>query len=157
MPRLPSRAGLNDTTQRELCWHLAQGASREEAARRAGLPDGTRLEHFARTKEFADELRIAMQDHLATNMAPRAVKVLREILDDKNVNPRVRVDAAKVILDRSGYAASEAAKPPPESPLGEKNLAELYAMLARLEGGLKVVEGDGSEVSQTKPLPAFME
>ncbi len=156
MPRLPGRAGLNETTQRELCWHLAQGASREEAARRAGLPDGTRLEHFARTKAFADELRTAMQDHLATNMAPRAVQVLRDILDDKNVNARVRVDAAKVILDRSGYASAEAAKPPAEKDVAELNLAQLQALVAKLEGKMKVVEHKPAEVPPAV-TPEFME
>ncbi|HUQ36938.1 MAG TPA: hypothetical protein VM144_11240 [Aestuariivirga sp.] len=112
MGRPPSRPGLGSTSRRELCWFLAQGYPQEEAAKRAGLPDVRRLHAFARTREFADELREAMHDHMGVNLAPKAVRILDEIMSDSKVQPRVRVDAAKALLDRAGYSASEERKKP---------------------------------------------
>ena len=109
-----TRPGLNSTTQREICWWLAQGDSKEVAAKKAGLPDTYRLHRFARTREFADELRSAMLDHMSTNLAPKAVRILDEIMSDSKVQPRVRVDAAKCLLDRAGYSTSEERKKPPD-------------------------------------------
>lgn len=107
MARPLSRPGLGTTTRRELCWWLAQGYPKEEAAKRAGLPDTYRLHAFARTKEFAGELQDALRDHLGTNLAPKAIRILNEIMSDSKVTPRVRVDAAKAILDRAGYSTGE--------------------------------------------------
>jgi hypothetical protein len=109
MGRPPSRAGFDDTTQREICWWLANGCSKEDAARRAGLPDTYRLHQFTRTREFADQLRQGLRDHMSVNLAPQAVKILNEIMSDDKVNARVRVDAAKALLDRAGYSAAESA------------------------------------------------
>lgn len=108
MPRLgrpPTHAAILESTQREIVWWLAKGLSREEVARRVGLPSADRLHHFARTKEFANELRLALSDYMATELAPKAVAIMDEIMSDKNVSPRVRVEAGKTILDRSGYSA----------------------------------------------------
>ena len=53
-----------------------------------------------------------MLDHMGTNLAPKAVRILDEIMSDRKVQPRVRVDAAKALLDRSGYSVSEERKKP---------------------------------------------
>ena len=110
MARPLSRPGLGTTTRRTLCWWLAQGETKESAAAKAGLPNSDRTHAFARTTEFATELRDAMRDHLSLNIAPRAVATLKEIMDDKAISPKVRVDAARALLDRAGYAAGEVHK-----------------------------------------------
>lgn len=53
-----------------------------------------------------------MHDHMGVNLAPKAVRILDEIMSDSKVQPRVRVDAAKALLDRAGYSASEERKKP---------------------------------------------
>lgn len=139
MPRPPTRAGINGTTQREIVWWLAQGCTKEDAARRAGLPDTYRLHAFARTEGFAVALRQALQDHLATNLAPEAVKILSEIMRDDKVQSRVRVDAAKAILDRSGFAAGNGEHSGVSGDVHEMSIAQLEAFITEREGKLKVV------------------
>lgn len=136
MARPLSRSGLNDATQREVVWWLARGCNREEAAKRAGLPTSTRVSQFARTREFASALREGLLDHMANDLAPRAVRILADIMSDEKVQPRVRVDAAKALLDRSGYAARPTAGPGASRDdrlLSEISHVELLQLLVTLE------------------------
>jgi hypothetical protein len=93
-----------------LCWHLACGFSQAEAAKKSGLPDTYRLAQFSRTRAFADELQTALRDYMGTQLAPKAVRILNEIMSDGKVQARVRVDAAKALLDRAGHGVSETQK-----------------------------------------------
>jgi hypothetical protein len=70
--------------------------------------------------------------------APIAVRVLEDIFTDTTVSARVRVDAAKAVLDRAGYAPPRAAPPVhgPQLTLTEMSLGELRALAATLEGEL---------------------
>ena len=106
MPRPPSRTGLDDSTQRELCWWIAKGCSPEEASKRAGLPNSVRTYNFAKTQEFSLVLRQSLSKYLADDLAPKAIKVLSEIMLDEKVAGRVRVDAAKAPLDRAGFSSA---------------------------------------------------
>lgn len=161
--RPPSRPGLGNTTRRELCWHLAQGLSKEDAARRAGLPDTYRLADFARTKIFADELRDALHDHLGVNLAPKAVRILDEIMSDSKVTPRVRVDAAKVLLDRAGYAAREEGSRKPINPDESSwSIDELNQMIAKIQSKLEEVKNQRAEGATliegaVEETPAYMQ
>lgn len=121
MARPRSRTGISTTAQRELCWHLAIGETSAESARLAGFPDVRRLSDFQKTKEFAGELRQAINDRLSLSLAPKAVAALDSIVSDTKINPKIRVDAARVILDRAGHAAGDAAK---AKPLGERGVEE---------------------------------
>jgi hypothetical protein len=103
MARPRSKPGINPTTERNLVWWLAKGYGPEEAAKRAGLPSTARLYHLKRTTAFADELRQALKDHLASELAPKAVRILDELMSDTKTPARVRVDAAKTLLDRAGF------------------------------------------------------
>jgi hypothetical protein len=105
MGRPKLRPGLNSTSQRECAWWLAQGYTKEQAAKKAGLPTPSRLSALTRTAEFAADLRAALQDHMTVDLAPKAVRILDEIMSDTNMNGRVRVDAAKALLDRAGFTA----------------------------------------------------
>ncbi len=138
MSRPPSRPGLGTTTRRELCWFLAQGFSKEDAATKAGLPDTYRLHAFARTKEFAGELQEALRDHLGTNLAPKDIRILNEIMSDSAVTPRVRVDAAKALLDRAGYASGEEPRRIPTlDNMESMTIDELQNIVGKLEQDIK--------------------
>jgi hypothetical protein len=67
------------------------------------LPSSAKLYHLKRTKVFADDLRRALKDHLATELAPKAIRILDEIMCDVKMPGRDRVDAAKMLLDRAGF------------------------------------------------------
>jgi len=58
--------------------------------------------------------------------------VLEKILDDENAPAGVRVDAAKTVLDRAGFAA---ARKPEGDDVGEKSLHEMS--MAELEEFIK--------------------
>lgn len=140
MAGAPARSGLNSTTERELVWWLAQGLGKEEAARRAGLPSSGRLYHYTRTKQFAADLREALNDRLSIELAPKAVGILDAIMSDEKVNPRVRVDAAKAVLDRSGYVA--VTPKPSDTGAGFENLTidELEQRIALLTKEVQLEE-----------------
>lgn len=155
MGRPPSRTGLNDATQRELVWWLAKGLSKEDAAKRAGLPSSGRLYHFARTRDFADALREGLVDHMSNELAPKAVRILDEIMSDEKVTSRVRVDAAKAILDRSGYAATPPGGRPDDTPIREMSVDQLRRLVTTLEEA-QVLSGkiiDGELVEEVKATP----
>lgn len=149
MPRPPSRTGLDDATQRELCWWIAKGCSPEEASKRAGLPNSVRTYNFAKTQEFSLVLRQSLSKYLADDLAPKAIKVLSEIMLDEKVAGRVRVDAAKAVLDRAGF--SSAAKPsgPDDRLLSQYTVEELERLVVTLEEKRALEEGkqiDGESV-----------
>lgn len=133
MPRPPSRAGLDDTTQREICWWLAKGCGPEEAAKRAGLPNANRLYPFAKTQEFSVVLRQSLSKYLADDLAPKAIHILNDIMMDKSVAARVRVDAAKAVLDRAGFSAAATLPLGGGKALNELTLEELQHLVAKLE------------------------
>jgi hypothetical protein len=157
MSRPPSRTGLNTTTQRELVWHLAKGLGTEEAAKRAGLPSSARLYQFKRTKEFAAELREALNDHLSTEIAPRAFHLMDEIMRDTKANPRVRLDAAKALVDRAGYAPRPSGSDNPgEKDMASMTRAELERFIREADirrAKVKMIEGEVIDVTDVGGAP----
>ena len=85
----------------------------------------------------------ALRDHISGALASKAVAVLEGIIDDDTAAPKLRLDAAKTVLDRAGYIAPKA----PESPkpaseaddLDGMSLAQLKRFVAEHGAG----EGDG--------------
>src|SRR5271166_4989998 len=104
----PSKTGINTTTEREIVWWLAKGHTLEEAGKRVGINGGERLHRLKRTAGFADNLRDALKDRLAVELAPKAIALLEEIMCDTKMPGRVRVDAAKTVLDRAGFTPAAA-------------------------------------------------
>ncbi len=147
MAGVPAKSGLSPSVQRDVIWWLAKGHGIEDAARRAGLPSSAALYRLKRTTAFADDLRAALRDRLGTELAPKAIKILEEIMSDANVSARVRVDAAKAILDRGGFSAAEsaadAAKPPGD--LMNYTVAQLNAIIADCE---RKEAGEGADEAQ---------
>ena len=60
---------------------------------------------------------------LGGSLASKAIDVLREIIHDKEAPQKLRLDAAKTVLDRAGLSALKAAEQTP--PGQEKDLASL--------------------------------
>jgi phage terminase small subunit len=67
--------------------------------------------------------------------APLALRIVETLMKDETVSAKVRLDAAKTILDRAGYIAPKAkeGRSDTETPLHEMSTEELRAMAARLE------------------------
>ncbi len=65
----------------------------------------------------------ALRDQITGPLASKAVDVLREIVHDKEAPQKLRLEASRTILDRSGIIAPRAAE---QKPLGqERALADL--------------------------------
>ena len=79
--------------------------------------------------------------------APMALRVINEIVQNETVSPKVRLDGAKILLERAGHVAPRPTPPADtgETPLHEMSTTELRTLAARLEdeiaGRAKVVPG----------------
>jgi hypothetical protein len=156
MAGIPSKSGVSPTIERELVWWLAKGLGTDAAAHKAGLPSTAALYKYKRTKAFADDLREALRDRLGTELAPKAVKILDEIMSDPLVNPRVRVDAAKAILDRGGFTAAPPAPPAlSDEGLSTYSRAELMAIVAEGERKAAIEGATDAEVEVAFDIEAL--
>lgn len=95
-----------------------------------------------------------MRRRLAT-AAPVALTVLITIVRDEAANPRVRVDAAKAILDRAGFGPPKVAAAGAEKALNEMTTGELRELADRLERELadraKPVNAQDAVVEPVEP------
>jgi hypothetical protein len=113
---------MTNFTQRQqsLILNLASGMAVKEALKESGYSDTVRPSR-AITPAMQDHLRQLMVDKVAV-MAPAAVNVLSGLLDDEDATAKIRLDAAKTILDRAGFVPPKASEAP---TVGEKALYEM--------------------------------
>jgi hypothetical protein len=78
-------------------------------------------------------LRELMVDKVAL-MAPAALTVLGDLMDDEESSAKIRLDAAKTILDRAGFVPPKASEAPTvgAKPLHEMTRDELAARVHQL-------------------------
>lgn len=104
-----------------------------ESARRAGYSEknareiGRQLLDKPHVRKAVDD---ANRQSISGKIATKAVDLLERVIEDENVPIKVRVEAAKTILDRAGIVAATAVKPDgkrdvPEKPLSEMTIEEL--------------------------------
>lgn len=136
MAGLPTPQTLNDK-QRHFVRLAAASGDLSGSALKAGYAeaeDGQRLTELPQVAAaIADELRRVLE----TKLAPRAFRVLELILKDRRSGARVRVDAAKILLDRAGYAPRPMAVDSLDGrQLSDLSQAELKAIVGKLEDEL---------------------
>ncbi len=104
-----------------------------ESARRAGYSEKSARE-LGRQLLDKPHVRKAVEDanrhSISGKIATKAVDLLERVIDDENAPIKVRVEAAKTILDRAGIVAATAIKADgkdgvPEKPLSEMTVEEL--------------------------------
>ena len=70
----------------------------------------------ATERVFRPHIRAAINDanraQINGALASKAIEVLKGIIDDETAAPKLRLDAAKTVLDRSGFIAPKAAESP---------------------------------------------
>src|ERR1700680_3618076 len=88
---------------------LAQGRTATDAARDAGI-HRTTIHHWSRTEPlFKTSLQEAQREYVETlqdgmrDLAARAVETLRNLLDDPNTPPAVRLRTALAVLQRPHF------------------------------------------------------
>lgn len=109
-----------------------------DAARRAGVPASSAsvMGHkWLRTPEVASAIRQAVERQLA-ELAPIAVNVVRQLLQDTQFPPSVRLAAARDLLDRARFL------PPKRLDVGVGVMGKLGAELTRAELE-RLVSADG--------------
>lgn len=81
-----------------------------------------------------DAIREALRRQVAGKLAAKAVEVLEQVIDDASAPQKLRVEAAKTILDRSGIIAPRAPEAPDLKPkrLSEMSIAELEESVAQM-------------------------
>ena len=126
-----------------------------EAARRAGYSRRSAGE-LGRELLTKPHVRAAIYDanraQINGKLATKAVEVLQGILEDDTAAPKLRLDAAKTVLDRAGYIAPKAEeRPQPESEadkLNKLSIEQLEAFVADQEAKLDQAAGEESGPTQ---------
>ncbi len=127
--------------QQALVQNLASGMNIKAAMKSAGYSENVRAS-IAITPAMQAHLRQLMVDKLAT-MAPAALAVLSGLMDDEDASSKIRLDAAKTILDRAGFVPPKASDAP---TVGEKSLHEMTRseLAARVDQLQSELSGSGT-------------
>ncbi|MBL26157.1 MAG: hypothetical protein CMM50_01205 [Rhodospirillaceae bacterium] len=119
------------------------------AARVAGYSDKSAAEigrQLLEKPHVCTAIEEANRAQVSGTLATKAIDVLRQVIDDPDANLRIRVDAAKTILDRGGFAAAKAEAPDasrsPEKAPSEMTLEELEAYIQ--DGRKRLAEMDAT-------------
>ncbi|HEY5782555.1 MAG TPA: terminase small subunit [Lysobacter sp.] len=102
------------------------------------------------TPHVQDAIRRAQAHALRGRLASKARGVLEKILDDDGAPAGVRVDAAKTVLDRAGFAAARSPEPDAlaEQPLHAMGAAELEAFIRKEQRALDVLRAHAGDVAE---------
>jgi len=133
-----------------------------EAARRAGYSERTAREigyQLLRKPHVRDAVDEANREMLSGTIATKAVALLERVLDDEEAPLKVRLEAAKTVLDRAGLVPPSVAERAVAlgnegKPLAEMSLEELNRFIAaetaaieELQRGMpKQIEGKAVEI-----------
>jgi phage terminase small subunit len=172
----PAVAALPERMQRFVLALVQTGCSRAEAARLAGYAGnantlkskGYALSHDPRVQAALHEESLK----LMRDTAPMAIGVLKEVAQDRTIDPKARIKAAAELLSRSGLGAMTEHKVTVERQLDQQALIAEIANLARsldldpvkLLGHVRVadlpppfvepIEAEFTEVTTSDHIPA---
>jgi phage terminase small subunit len=130
---------LTEQQSRFVTEYVDSGDARN-AMRLAGYSEATAIAGAHRlltSPHIARAIGLAVRVRLM-NDAPMALRVIEGIARNEEINPKVRLDAAKALIDRAGHVAPRATidRNQSDKPLHELSTDELRAMADRLEGEL---------------------
>lgn len=146
-----SKALAKELDERQLGFisYFVESGDAVAAAKAAGYAESTSgnarnviltQPHIAKAVAFAVRARLAAS-------TPMALKVIETIAKDDTLPAKVRLDAAKTLLDRAGHVAPRAVAPDnaTETPLHEMTVDQLKDLASRLgdelAGRAKTVAG----------------
>lgn len=150
---IAARYGLTDK-QAGLVAGIARGLDATTAALNVGYAQATSLQVSQTLK--LPHVRAALMDELTRVLqqeaAPLALSVLLKVTRDETTSARVRVDAAKILLDRAGFAPKPGGNQEIEKTLAEMSPAELRAFIDKQEADIAKAEAAIAE--QLEPVNA---
>ena len=143
--------GALDSQEALFVRYVIEGLRPKHALRRAGYKfSDTILERLQSTPRVQIAIKSALTLQFQTNDAPAARKVVRDLMDDVSNSNKIRLECAKLLLNRGGYAELKAVpvKEGIDKSPSEMTGAELQARIDKLQGeigaraaGAKVIEG----------------
>jgi hypothetical protein len=141
-----ARHNLNQR-QTEFVRHFVAGSSPDDAAAAAGYGSYGAGRAVLRSAAVVAAVDQELRQLLAAEAAPLALSFLMEVVTNHagKYGERVRVDAAKTLLDRAGYQAPKHQEAPGSAKdPHQMGTAELHDLVMKLEGELasraKVIE-----------------
>lgn len=99
---------------------LCEGLSPGDAASGAGYPARSYID-LLQSPRVSRRVEWRMRSVIRNELAPKAIRLLGRILDDEAASPKVRIQAARFLLERAGYVA-------PRPPIGETDEKSISAM-----------------------------
>lgn len=135
---------------------VRNGGNATQAAEAAGYKY-ERLDRAGHDALKSTAVQAAIQSEirraLSVDLAGLALGVVRGILEDPTMEPKIRLDAAKVALDRGGYVAPKAADASSGDlkAVEEMSIAELESYIAKskheaAQRAIPVMDLDATEV-----------
>jgi len=119
-----------------------------EACSRAGIPIAA-FNLYQEQSSFASDLRTVVKGVISTLYAPRCLSFLFETVNDVGMPARVRVDSARILLDRAGYAAAAPAEERDSGDLTQMSRDELHRFVKEAEAKLATEAKDVSPAGET--------
>jgi hypothetical protein len=140
---------VTPTEMKKCLLEYARGASPADAARKSGVPLSV-FNLYREQDNFSGDLRKVLKGLVADVYAPKAFQFLYEVVVDAEMPARVRVDSAKVLLDRAGYTAAPLPSEPDRGDITQLSGAELHRLVIDLKAQRdKAIEG----AKDVTPLP----
>jgi hypothetical protein len=140
---------VTPTQMKQCMLFYAKGVPANEAAKRSGVPLPA-FKLYLEQDNFAADLRAVVKGLVETQYAPLAFAFLNECVIDTAMPARVRVDAAKAILDRSGYVAAPLAADRDPGDITGMSREELHRFVKEAEAKLA---SEAKDVSPSSEAP----
>lgn len=137
LARITKDAGLKlNAKQAEFVRLVVGGTPPRLAAEAVGYNPASYSE-VLRSPSVRAAIPLVIQDILATEGAPLGLHVCMSIARNSSENSKIRLEAAKALLDRAGFTARpQAVDSQADKPLSEMTTDELRGLVDRLEGEL---------------------
>jgi len=135
--------------------NIVAGLDKRKAVLAAGYSENSAesaLFQLLRQPLIMAAIQVGIAKRLAMG-APLALNVMLDLVSDPSMHPKLRLDAAKTILDRAGHIAPKAvaANQAGDVPLNEMSMTDLRALADKLEGE---IAGRAKAVSSARAAPA---
>jgi hypothetical protein len=112
---------------------LCEGLSPGDAASGAGYPARSYID-LLQSPRVSRRVEWRMRSVIRNELAPKAIRLLGRILDDEAASPKVRIQAARFLLERAGYVAPRAQiQEAAEKSISAMSAEELASLVEKLE------------------------
>lgn len=140
-------ADLTDMQRAFVRAYVRNGGNAKAAADEAGYSQShARAWELTTNPRVMDAIRVEQSRVITGELATLAVGVVRDILNDKELSPKVRLDAAKTVLDRAGHIAPKAEAPQDPASVRDLNQMDRDQLEAFIERAQRAI------ADQAKPV-----